>query len=55
MTTEISEASAITEEYLKDNFLTAYFIDNERQNIEIQTTTRDKKQVITKIIQFDLV
>ena len=53
MTTEISEASAITEEYLKDNFLTAYFIDNERQNIEIQTTTRDKKQVITNIIPFD--
>ena len=23
----------VTEEYLKDNFLTAYFIDNERQNI----------------------
>ena len=42
----------ITEEYLKDNFLTAYFVDNERQNIEIQTTTEDKKSVFTTIIPF---
>ena len=42
----------ITEEYLKDNFLTAYFVDNERQNIEIQTTTEDKKGVFTTIIPF---
>ena len=42
----------ITEEYLKDNFLTAYFVDNERRNIEIQTTTEDKKSVFTTIIPF---
>ena len=42
----------ITEEYLKDNFLTAYFVDNARQNIEIQTTTEDKKSVFTTIIPF---
>ena len=42
----------ITEEYLKDNFLTAYFVDNERKNIEIQTTTEDKKSVFTTIIPF---
>ena len=42
----------ITEEYLKDNFLTAYFVDNERMNIEIQTTTEDKKSVFTTIIPF---
>ena len=42
----------ITEEYLKDNFLTAYFVDNERQNIEVQTTTEDKKSVFTTIIPF---
>ena len=43
----------ITEEYLKDNFLTAYFIDNERKNIEIQTTTEDKKSVFTTIIPYE--
>jgi len=42
----------ITEEYLKDNFLTAYFVDNERKNIEIQTTTEDKMSVFTTIIPF---
>ena len=43
----------ITEEYLKDNFLTAYFIDNARQNIEVQTTTPDKKSVFTTIIPYE--
>ena len=43
----------LTEEFLKDNFLTAYFIDNERQNIEVQTTTEDKKSVFTTIIPYE--
>ena len=43
----------ITEEYLKDNFLNAYFIDNERKNIEILTTTEDKKSVLPTIIPYD--
>jgi len=43
----------ITEEYLKDHFLTAYFIDNERQNIEIQATSEDQKKVYTYVIPFD--
>jgi hypothetical protein len=43
----------ITEEYLKDNFLTAYFIDSERKNIEVQTTTEDKKSIFTTIIPYD--
>ena len=43
----------LTEEYLKDNFLTAYFIDNERKNIEVQTTTEDKKSVFTTIIPYE--
>ena len=43
----------VTEEYLKDNFLTAYFIDNERQNIEIQATSEDKKKVYTYVIPYD--
>src|SRR5210317_128524 len=43
----------ITEEYLKDNFLNAYFIDNERQNIEILTTSENKKSVLPTIIPYD--
>jgi hypothetical protein len=43
----------VTEEYLKDNFLTAHFIDNERQNIEIQATSEDKKKVYTYVIPYD--
>src|SRR5210317_711419 len=43
----------ITEEYLKENFLNAYFIDNERQNIEILTTSEDKKSVVPTIIPYD--
>ena len=44
----------LTDEYLKDNFLNAYFIDNERKNIEVLTTTEDKKSVINTIIPFDV-
>ena len=43
----------LTEEYLKDHFIDAYFIDNERQNIEILATTEDKKKVFPTIIPFD--
>ena len=43
----------VTKEYLAEHFLTAYFIDNERQNIEIQATSEDKKKVYTHIIPFD--
>ena len=43
----------LTEEFLKDNFLTAYFIDNERKNIEVQTTVEDKKSVFTTIIPYE--
>jgi len=43
----------LTEEFLKDNFLTAYFIDNERKNIEVQTTAEDKKSVFTTIIPYE--
>ena len=34
----------ITEEYLKEHFITAHFIDNERQNIEILMTNEEKQQ-----------
>jgi hypothetical protein len=43
----------LTEEFLKNNFLTAYFIDNERKNIEVQTTAEDKKSVFTTIIPYE--
>ena len=42
----------LTEEYLKDHFIDAYFIDEERQNIEILTTSEDKKKVFPTIIPF---
>jgi len=43
----------ITEEYLKNNFYTAYFIDEERKNIEVLTTSEDGKRMIPTIIPFD--
>ena len=43
----------LTEQYLKDHFVDAYFIDNERQNIEILATSEDKKQVFPTIVPFD--
>lgn len=43
----------LTNEYLKDHFIDAYFIDEERQNIEILQTAEDKKSVFSTIIPFD--
>ena len=43
----------ITEEYLKEHFVTASFIDSERQNIEILMTNEDKSATIPYIIPFD--
>ena len=43
----------LTKEYLNDHFIDAYFIDNERQNIEILTTSEDKKEVFPTIIPFN--
>ena len=43
----------LTEEYLKDHFITAHFIDNERQNIEILMTNEDKSATIPYVIPFD--
>jgi hypothetical protein len=43
----------LTEAYLKDHFIDAYFIDSERQNIEILTTSEDKSKVFPTIIPFD--
>ena len=38
---------------IKDNFIDAYFIDEERQNIEILTKSEDGKKVIPTIIPFE--
>ena len=43
----------LTETYLKEHFVDAYFIDNERQNIEVLQTNEDKTQVFTTIIPFN--
>ncbi len=43
----------LTETYLKEHFVDAYFIDNERQNIEILSTNEDKTKVFPTIIPFD--
>ena len=43
----------LTEKYLKDNLITAYFVDNERKNIEVLTTSEDKKITLSTIIPFD--
>ena len=37
----------------KDNLISAYFIDNERQNIEVLTRSEDGTKVIPTIIPFD--
>ena len=37
----------------KDNLIGAYFIDNDRKNIEVLTTSEDKKQIIPTIMPFD--
>ena len=33
----------LTKEYIKNNFIDAYFVDEERKNIEILQTSEDKK------------
>ena len=37
----------------KDNLISAYFIDNDRKNIEVLTKSEDGKQVIPIIMPFD--
>ena len=43
----------LTEEFLKDNLISAYFIDNDRQNIELMCRTEDHLSVFTEILPFD--
>ena len=51
--TTLRRTEMITEEYLKEHFLTAHFIDNERQNIEILMTNEEKTKTIPYYIPFD--
>ena len=39
----------ITEEYLKDHYVNAYFIDQERKNIEILTISQLVGEAIKRI------
>ena len=43
----------ITEEYLKNHFITAFYIDNDRRMIEIHCTDEDGTKVIPTIIEQD--
>ena len=43
----------LTEQYLKEHFVDAYFIDDERQNIEILHTNEDRTKVHSTIVPFD--
>lgn len=44
----------ITEDYLKEHFINAYFVDNERTQIGVLTTDPDDKKVIETIIEYDM-
>jgi len=45
----------ITEEYLKEHFITAYFVDNERTQITILSTDEETgKKVIETTIEYDM-
>ena len=43
----------LTEEFLKGNLINAYFIDNEKKNIEMVLRSQDQKSVFTEITPFD--
>ena len=53
MATEKVIYEGINEEYLKDHFITAYFIDNERKNIEVVCNKPDFKSVFTSIVKYE--
>ena len=43
----------ITEEYLKNHLITAFYIDNERRMIEIHCRNNENTQVIPTVIEHD--
>lgn len=44
----------LTEEFLKNNLISAYFIDNDRQNIELMCRSEDHLSVFTEILPFNV-
>ena len=44
----------LTKELLKEHLITAYFIDNERQNIEVLFSNKEDKSVTPMIIPFNV-
>ena len=43
----------LTEEYLKNHFITAYYVDNDRKMIEIQCRNDDDTKIIPYVIEHD--
>ena len=52
MATEQVLYEGINKEYLKLHFITAYFIDNDRTQIEVLCTKPDKKSVFSSIVPY---
>ena len=50
MATEKVLYEGINKEYLAVHFITAYFIDNDRTQIEVLCTKPDKKSVFSSIV-----
>lgn len=44
----------LTQEFLKENFITAHFVDNARTQIEVVTASETKGEIDTTIIEYDL-
>lgn len=44
----------ITEAYLKEHFINAYFVDQDRKHIAILSTDPDNKKAIETIIEYDM-
>ena len=44
----------LTKELLKEHLITAYFIDHERQNIEVLFSNKEDKSVTPMIIPFNV-
>ena len=40
-------------EYLKNHFITAYYVDNDRKMIEVQCSNDDSSQIIPYVIEQD--
>lgn len=43
----------LTEEYLKDHYVNAYFVDEDRKHIEVQYSDKDFKRLNVAVIEYD--